>query len=1463
MFKVECESCHAPYELDENRLPPGGLKMRCPKCGTSFMVRPPGEAAPAPVPSDPPKRTAKATVMGVGLPSAVGAMPKAMKGTIMGQPQPPEVAAALAAQQAKAPIATPFAVPKPAPPSAPPADDLGDLELPDLPAPKAGAAPAGLFGSAPPRPTAPAKPAAPPAATAPAAPAPAPKKGPIELEAPASSGLELDVDLPAPKAGGAKPGAGFGASAPGPVARSFGRPEAAKPVAPAPQPPAPAPSSLDDLEIDLPAKKATSPGAARPGAKSFDIDLPAPKPRVPAAEPVALPSPRPQVAGTPAPAPGRPAAPLADDFDLPAPKPAAPKPGAAPARPAPAAAPEPDAFDVDLDLPAPKPAAAAAAGQPRRAGGALDSMDLPTPKLVTQRADAPGGRRPTPIGGPRFDDLDLPMPKGPSGADLPAPKIAKPVAAPSFDDLDLPMPKSGADLPAPKGVADLPVAKGGGPSGFGDLDLPMPRGAADLPAPKGIADLPAPRGVADLPAPKGFDDLDLPLPKGVSDLPQPKIDADFPVARGGGDLPAPRSADAYGDLDIAPSAPPRAASIPAVDDRTRDGRAGAGGVGFGELDLGAGESAAPGTEFEDIPQEAIGQSGGTASARVSKPNVAQVDVSRRVGARIAVEEPTEKAKRSKLPYVVLVLLLLIAGAGVGVGLATPYGFFGMYAIEQFLPDAGSASQTRAAVERAETKAKSDTYPDVRESLRILAGARRETGLNRELLTRSLLHEALYQVRFGEDPASASRVAAIRRRLEERGGEAPGIALAYAADALRAGDGDQARSWLARARSAGANDPYYHLVAGELALENDENDAAAEAFRAAAEKGGGARALWGLARALLRGDDAAATTAAIDATLAQSPGHVAARLARARLAAAGGDVETALRMTREAAGEAPVDGETLRGSREQRAEAFALLGSLHERMQHRREAREAYEASLQADSYGVTALVGLGRVLLDEQRYRDALARFEAAASTHGADQPLVPGGRSAAAEARLGQARALLALDRPQDAKTVLAGLLESSPNDPDVLLWLGRAEEKLGDRAAAEQHLHEAITAAPQRFDAYLALAQVFYAANRPTEAEALMRQAEERVPDSADVRVIRGNAELERNELDRAIREYQRAIELDANHVGAHFGLGAAQRRAGRLDDADRAFEAVATRDPLYPGLALERGLVFEAKGESQRAARAYEHALRERPDDPDLLLRLGAAQVAAGQLDEAERTLRRVMEQRPNAAEGEHFMGRIAFARGQLPEALVHFNAALDRDATRAEFHLHAAWAHLELGDLGRALERVEQALTRDSSLGDAYWIRGRIRVRTGAVRDALQDLQRALELKPSRYDAYAAIGEAYDQLRRVGDAIRAYEQALDRDSDRGEWWYRLGRLRLDAGRESDAQNALQRATALGEAATPRPGWLADAHRIQGDALRLMGQRAGAIEHYRRYLEIAPPGGIDRSEVEDNLRDLGGGG
>lgn len=44
MVKVECDGCKSPYQVDEKRIPPTGLKMRCPKCGNSLLVTRTGQA---------------------------------------------------------------------------------------------------------------------------------------------------------------------------------------------------------------------------------------------------------------------------------------------------------------------------------------------------------------------------------------------------------------------------------------------------------------------------------------------------------------------------------------------------------------------------------------------------------------------------------------------------------------------------------------------------------------------------------------------------------------------------------------------------------------------------------------------------------------------------------------------------------------------------------------------------------------------------------------------------------------------------------------------------------------------------------------------------------------------------------------------------------------------------------------------------------------------------------------------------------------------------------------------------------------------------------------------------------------------------------------------------------------------------------------------------------------------------
>ncbi|MEO8798126.1 MAG: zinc-ribbon domain-containing protein, partial [Polyangiaceae bacterium] len=251
MHRVDCESCKATYQVDDRRIPPTGLKMRCPKCGHTFLVKMDGGAA-------------------VVKPIQSAASPEAPK---------PAAAAAPSA-------------PKSSPPEAD--DPFGDLPAvtkapatvakPALPATQAERRPGGLGGLSG------------LGGARPALPATQQERRP---------GLAL---------GGLGGGAAGAATKPAlPATRAERSSPLAKPPQVAPVAPRPGLKSLDDLPaiVSSKAKALPAPSLSDPGLPTvrgaslddLDADLPAAASPVKAALPKTVPGRLPPRAGQPAPAP--------------------------------------------------------------------------------------------------------------------------------------------------------------------------------------------------------------------------------------------------------------------------------------------------------------------------------------------------------------------------------------------------------------------------------------------------------------------------------------------------------------------------------------------------------------------------------------------------------------------------------------------------------------------------------------------------------------------------------------------------------------------------------------------------------------------------------------------------------------------------------------------------------------------------------------------------------------------------------------------------------------------------------------------------------------------------------------------------------------------------------------------------------------------------------------------------------
>ena len=1117
----------------------------------------------------------------------------------------------------------------------------------------------------------------------------------------------------------------------------------------------------------------------------------------------------------------------------------------------------------------PPPPVAVIKPQPSNLSANVEEIDLPTPAGVRELADLPA-----PFAGRQLGDLPAPKKGGrsldfdpfevPGLADLPAPKTdPRPSEFDPFADMDLPAPldsPGGTDLPAPMshsygGEIDLPVAKGAararGIEQVGDeVDLPMALSDAELPTPRRGSAVPSPISL----------DSELPMAIGEEDLPVARddfmdLDLEGPErVHGGGpiELDLPDGGDL--DLDMDLEEPPKAPAPPPPLGHAFGAPGAAPEVARHADKRISGD--ADELEFSELPGEST-----DGVHRMPRPAGTGPE-------QIAPQKGKLKISVRRPPWLMkavagLGAMAVVLGAGVYSG-TTQYGLFGIHLLEPFLPAAGDELVVAQSIEEAEMIFAADTYAASQQALAYLQAARRDASLNRSLVARALLHESYHQVRYGQDATSAEVADSLRLHLQRRGDTAPRVHVALAADALRNADDATAKSEIALAAQDDPNDTYVDLVAGELWLRERDGQAARDAFERALQKHESARAQWGLARSSEILGDTGAAVAAARATLRLSPNHAAARVAVADSLIAEGKADEAYALLQIPAGLAEEQGLALQVARSDQSAALTRIARIEESRGRLGAAREMYDKAIELDTSNANATLGAARLVLLEGAYQDAYARFQTVlgsdirpgAVMHPTGKPKV------LVEAKLGAAEALLAMDKAEEAKKLLADLETDEPVSAEVELLQGKVAENVGDSKAAVTHFRRAIVLAPKSFSPYMALAQHYSSTKRPGEAVAVLLEAQKNVEITPEVRRVIGWAELQRNRVDDAVKEFLAALEMDPGDSASRFGLAVAYRRKGMLEEAAAELDEIQELDAKFPGLPLERGRLAEAGGDMEAAASRYREALQESPKDAALKSRLGAVLVLTGQLDEGEKLLREVLTAQPYSAEAEHYLGRIELERGQLESARQYFLRASRLETDKGLYRMYVAWVALEANEMTSALRELDATLKLDPTLGDAYWLRARIRIRAGTVRDALADLNKAIELNPSRIEAWAAMGECHYQLGQMGEAISDWEKAVAGAPEHGYWWYRLGRLQLDEGRREEALTSLTTATSLGDPDPEDKGWLADAHRLTGDIYFAQKKRQDAVVQYGRYLELADREAIDRADVEAKLRRIGQG-
>ncbi|MFO0549578.1 MAG: FkbM family methyltransferase [Polyangiaceae bacterium] len=155
------------------------------------------------------------------------------------------------------------------------------------------------------------------------------------------------------------------------------------------------------------------------------------------------------------------------------------------------------------------------------------------------------------------------------------------------------------------------------------------------------------------------------------------------------------------------------------------------------------------------------------------------------------------------------------------------------------------------------------------------------------------------------------------------------------------------------------------------------------------------------------------------------------------------------------------------------------------------------------------------------------------------------------------------------DAGVRLANHARSAAPDAwndDSLLLEARALEAAGRGDDAVMLLERAVNERPTPKKA-LHLAALHSRRGAPERALPILRGARTSFPSSTDVLVALGHVARESNELDTAFSAFEAALQLDANHPGACFGLGSLRAAIGASTEAMELLERAVRFDPTNP--------------------------------------------------------------------------------------------------------------------------------------------------------------------------------------------------------------------------------------------------------------------------------------------------------
>ncbi|HTW58302.1 MAG TPA: tetratricopeptide repeat protein [Terriglobales bacterium] len=390
---------------------------------------------------------------------------------------------------------------------------------------------------------------------------------------------------------------------------------------------------------------------------------------------------------------------------------------------------------------------------------------------------------------------------------------------------------------------------------------------------------------------------------------------------------------------------------------------------------------------------------------------------------------------------------------------------------------------------------------------------------------------------------------------------------------------------------------------------------------------------------------------------------------------------------------------------------------------------------------------------------------------------------------------------RKNDANGAISSLQNALQNDPNNAVahyQLGLAYEQQHDQARAESEWREAVRIRPDLTDAQRALAALEL---QRGDVDALLATAQQIItaqPYSADGFLLKGIAEVTRQQYSDAEKDAQQAMQRAPQSPAPYVQLGNVQLAQKHFPDAVKFYQQALDKDPSSAdGLSGVMNTYFAQKN-YDKAIAAAQAQIAKSPNTSDFYDLLGTALFNGKKdLPGAEAALQKAVQLDKNNTDALEKLGKVQVQEGNADKAIALYQQSIKDNPREVRFYILSGELYEAKQDWDHAKSMYQQALSiqPDQPLASnnlAYVI-----LETGGNVDvALNMAQTARRGMPNSANAADTLGWAYYQKGIYQSAIGEFQEALRLGEKRGEPDDAVVHYHLGMAYEKANQNALAR-------------------------------------------------------------------